>query len=206
VTVPDPTDALLGTARPGPRWWEVVDTSIDPLLVVTDGTAVVAIHFTPLPTIPPEWARGGPVAERAAQQLRHYFAGRLTDFTLPLAPAGTPFQRRVWAGLLACPYGTTLTYGTLAERVGMPGKARAIGAAVGANPIAVVIPCHRIVGADGTLTGYAGGLPRKAELLRIEGGLALTPPGAPGADDPLRGSRRPGATRSAAPLPPPPRR
>jgi methylated-DNA-[protein]-cysteine S-methyltransferase len=104
----------------------------------------------------------------AAHQLAAYFAGRLTEFTLPLAPAGTPFQRRVWAGLQAIPYGETWSYGHLASKIGSPGAARAVGLANGRNPIAVVIPCHRVIGSDGSLTGYGGGLDRKRYLLNLE--------------------------------------
>lgn len=106
------------------------------------------------------------VAARA--QLAEYFRGKRTRFDLPLRPDGTAFQQSVWRALLKVPFGTTSTYGALAAAIGRPGAARAVGAAVGANPLAIVVPCHRIVGADGTLTGYAGGLARKAKLLALE--------------------------------------
>ena len=109
------------------------------------------------------------------RQLDEYFAGSRRTFDLPLAATGTPFQRRVWDALGAVPWGGTLTYGELAERVGRPGAARAVGAAVGRNPISIVVPCHRVVGADGTLTGYAGGLGRKRFLLALEGAAASGP-------------------------------
>lgn len=109
------------------------------------------------------------VVARACCQLREYFAGERHEFDLPLAPAGTDFQRRVWAVLREIPYGHTTSYGQVAARLGMaPGASRAVGAANGANPIAIVVPCHRVVGADGTLTGYAGGLERKRTLLDLE--------------------------------------
>jgi methylated-DNA-[protein]-cysteine S-methyltransferase len=104
----------------------------------------------------------------AADQLAAYFAGRLTEFSLPLAPAGTPFQRRVWAALQAIPYGQTWSYGQLASKIGNPAAVRAVGLANGRNPIAVVIPCHRVIGSDGSLTGYGGGLDRKRFLLDLE--------------------------------------
>jgi methylated-DNA-[protein]-cysteine S-methyltransferase len=104
----------------------------------------------------------------AANQLAAYFAGALTEFTLPLAPAGTPFQRRVWAGLQTIPYGETWSYGQLAATIGNPAAVRAVGLANGRNPIAIAIPCHRVIGSDGSLTGYGGGLDRKRYLLDLE--------------------------------------
>ena len=105
------------------------------------------------------------------RQLAEYFAGERTAFELPLAPAGTPFQRGVWDALLAIPYGETRSYGELAAAVGKPGAARAVGRANHDNPIGVVIPCHRVIGAGGSLTGYAGGVERKRYLLELEGAL-----------------------------------
>jgi methylated-DNA-[protein]-cysteine S-methyltransferase len=101
-------------------------------------------------------------------QLAEYFAGQRTRFTLPLAPAGTPFQRAVWSGIATVPAGATISYSELALRAGHPGCVRAAGAATGRNPWSIVIPCHRIVGADGALVGYAGGLERKRSLLALE--------------------------------------
>ena len=101
-------------------------------------------------------------------QLDEYFAGDRQEFDLPLAPAGTPFQRQVWEALASIPYGEVTSYAALADRLGRPGSARAVGAANGANPLAIVVPCHRVVGADGTLTGYAGGLDAKRTLLTLE--------------------------------------
>ncbi len=104
----------------------------------------------------------------ATRQLREYFEGERVDFDLPLAPRGTEFQQQVWAQLRAIPAGETRSYGEIAARLGRPTASRAVGAANGQNPIAVVVPCHRVVGANGTLTGYAGGLERKAWLLDLE--------------------------------------
>ena len=101
-------------------------------------------------------------------QLREYFAGERTTFDLPLAPSGTPFQQRVWIALGEIPYGRTVSYGQIAVRIGRPRACRAVGLANGANPIGVIIPCHRVVGADGTLTGYGGGLDRKRFLIAME--------------------------------------
>lgn len=108
----------------------------------------------------------------ARQQLAAYFAGQLRSFDLPLAPAGTDFQRRVWSALRAIPYGTTWSYGELARHVGSATASRAVGLANGKNPIALVIPCHRVIGSDGSLTGYGGGLDRKRFLLELETGVA----------------------------------
>lgn len=104
-------------------------------------------------------------------QLAEYFAGERTDFDLPLAPEGTEFQAKVWAALRTIPYGETWTYGQLAAAIGQPGAARAVGLANGRNPISIVVPCHRVVGSTGTLTGYAGGVERKEFLLNLERGL-----------------------------------
>lgn len=113
----------------------------------------------------------GPFAE-TARQLAAYFAGDLKEFDLPLRPGGTEFRRRVWDALDAVPYGATTSYGALAARVGASGVGvRAVGGAIGANPLLVVRPCHRVIGATGALTGYAGGLERKVQLLTLEGSL-----------------------------------
>ena len=106
--------------------------------------------------------------KEAAQQLDAYWAGDLFDFDLPLAPGGTPFQNKVWAALRTIPYGTTVSYGDIARKIGSPTASRAVGAANGRNPIAIVVPCHRVIGANGTLTGYAGGLDMKRALLDHE--------------------------------------
>ncbi len=117
--------------------------------------------------------RGGSAAAQrtvrdATQQLAEYFAGGRQDFDLPLAPHGTEFQRAVWQALGAIPYGTTCSYGDLARRLGKPAAVRAVGLANGANPISIIVPCHRVIGADGRLTGYGGGLPAKRILLDLE--------------------------------------
>ncbi len=109
----------------------------------------------------------------AAAQLSAYFAGGLRRFSLPLDAAGTPFQQAVWRALLAIPPGATTDYGALAATLGKPQAARAVGAAVGRNPLGIIVPCHRVLGRDGSLTGYAGGLARKRALLELEGALPL---------------------------------
>jgi len=120
----------------------------------------------------PTWTRhdNHPVIQQARRQLEKYFAGRLRQFDLPLDLHGTPFQQRVWEALLAIPYGETRSYSRLAGEIGAPGTARAVGAANHANPIAIVVPCHRVIAADGSLGGYGGGLHRKKFLLELEGG------------------------------------
>jgi methylated-DNA-[protein]-cysteine S-methyltransferase len=117
--------------------------------------------------------------DRVVTQMTEYFAGRRTDFDLDLRPdGGSAFERRVWAALLEIPYGETASYGEIAARIGHPGKARAVGRANGRNPIAIVCPCHRVIGSDGSLTGYGGGLENKRTLLDLEAGaltLAMDP-------------------------------
>jgi methylated-DNA-[protein]-cysteine S-methyltransferase len=118
---------------------------------------------------PASRARAG--LDRIGAQLREYFAGKRRKFTFPLAPRGTEFQQRVWEELLRIPYGATVSYRELAARVGNPAAQRAVARANATNPIAVVVPCHRVIGADGTLTGYGGGLDKKRQLLELEGAL-----------------------------------
>ncbi len=129
---------------------------------------------------------GGPAAgwrhdpgafARGREQLRAYFARELRVFDLPLRLEGTPFQREVWEALRRIPYGTTTSYGALAASLGRPRAVRAVGAANGQNPIAIIVPCHRVIGADGGLTGFGGGLPRKRALLELEGAQLSLPPG-----------------------------
>jgi len=109
-------------------------------------------------------------------QLREYFAGKRRTFDLPLDPRGTPFEQRVWSRLREIPYGITTSYGAIAQEFGLENGARAVGRANGANPIPIVIPCHRVIGADGTLTGFGGGLPLKRALLELEGAIAPPDP------------------------------
>src|SRR5205085_6126956 len=120
---------------------------------------------------PPPGTRDDAALAEAARQVREYFAGERTSFDLPLAPAGTDFDREVWAELAQVGYGRTISYGELADRIGRPGSARAVGAANGRNPIALIVPCHRVIGSSGALTGYAYGVDRKRALLELEGVL-----------------------------------
>ncbi len=154
--------------------WTVMPSPIGDLRIVERDGSIVAIEFSPFQ--PP--ADGRPLGSRtddlpvlaeAVRQLTAYFGRELTDFDLPLAPIGTDFQRRVWHQLSGIPYGETASYGQVAGRLGMTNAAsRAVGLANGRNPIPIVVPCHRVIGANGTLTGYAGGLERKQQLLELE--------------------------------------
>jgi methylated-DNA-[protein]-cysteine S-methyltransferase len=116
----------------------------------------------------PSWKEDSSALGDALRELRAYFAGELETFDLRLAPEGTPFQQRVWSELLKIPYGETISYGELARRIGNPNASRAVGLANGSNPIPIVIPCHRVIGSNGKLTGYGGGLPVKEKLLALE--------------------------------------
>jgi len=124
----------------------------------------------------PGWIAADRPFREAARQLTAYFAGRLRTFDLPLHPEGTPFERLVWRELTRIPYGRTISYGELARRVGRPSAARAVGLANGRNPLSIVIPCHRVIGANGSLTGYGGGLEAKQWLLEHEGARLRLPP------------------------------
>jgi len=161
------------TATAG-RTHVIVDSPIGPLTVVAEDGAITALYMDAQRHAPGAEAFGLPgdagdePFATATAQLAAYFAGQLTEFDLPLAPAGTEFQRRVWDGLRAIPYGQTVSYGELARRVGSPAASRAVGLANGRNPIAIVVPCHRVIGSDGSLTGYGGGLDRKRFLLALE--------------------------------------
>lgn len=155
----------------GQRTHTVLDSPIGPLTVVGDGGAIVGLFMDGGRHLPdPDWfgARDDAGFDEAARQLDEYFAGRRTDFDLPLRPSGTPFQRQVWAALREIPYAWTISYGELARRIGQPHASRAVGLANGRNPISVIVPCHRVIGANGALTGYGGGLERKRHLLALE--------------------------------------
>ncbi len=152
-----------------------IDSPVGRLLIAADEAGLRLIEFpSPRHPVPPgaDWREGDhPLLQRAQRQLDEYFAGRRRDFDLPLAPRGTPFQRRVWDELAQIPYGRTRSYAELAQRLGQPSATRAVGAANGRNPLPIVVPCHRVIGADGSLTGFGGGLPRKRFLLELEGVL-----------------------------------
>lgn len=143
------------------------------LRVVEGQAAIVELRVMQGPMAAPEHGeqRETPLLLEAKRQLTEYFDGLRTSFSLPLAPSGTAFQQAVWAQLEAIPYGETRTYGQIAAALGKPTASRAVGGANHSNPIAIVIPCHRVIGANGKLTGYAGGLDIKEKLLRLEGVL-----------------------------------
>ncbi|MCW2967360.1 MAG: methylated-DNA--[protein]-cysteine S-methyltransferase [Solirubrobacteraceae bacterium] len=151
--------------------YDVVDSPIGALLLSGDGEALCGLWMQDgsRPRTPaPSWRREPAAFAEAAAQLEQYFARERTTFELPLAMEGTEFQRRVWAALREIPYGQTRSYGELAAQLGQPAAARAVGLANGSNPISVIVPCHRVIGADGSLTGFGGGLPRKRALLELE--------------------------------------
>ncbi len=154
-----------------------LDSPIGPLLLTSDGEALTGVLMggSESPQIAQDWRRNDdlPLFAAARTQFTRYFAGELRVFSLPLSLIGTPFQRRVWQALAAVAYGQTTTYGRLAVALGMPTASRAVGLANGQNPLAIVVPCHCVIGASGALTGYAGGLPRKAWLLALEQGRPL---------------------------------
>lgn len=153
------------------RCYTQIESLIGPLLLAADDAGLRRIIFMngrdraqPDPT----WALDPATFAETTRQLRAYFAGELEQFDLPLAPDGTPFQLKVWSQLCEIPYGETISYGELARRIGNPKASRAVGLANGSNPIPIVIPCHRVIGSNGKLTGYGGGLPIKEKLLALE--------------------------------------
>ncbi|MDQ1049758.1 methylated-DNA--[protein]-cysteine S-methyltransferase [Streptomyces sp. V4I2] len=155
----------------------VTDSPYGPLTLVADDGVLCGLYMTGQRHRPPEEAFGErddlPAFGEATDQLKAYFAGELKEFTLELRLHGTPFQRSVWEQLRAIPYGETRSYGELADARGSPTASRAVGLANGRNPVGIIVPCHRVVGANGSLTGYGGGLDRKQRLLDFESGPAL---------------------------------
>jgi len=158
------------------RTHAVIDSMLGPLTIVAEDGQIRCLYMDLQRHRPDDRELGEPDQggrdvepfKAAADQLDAYFAGERTTFDLPLAARGSDFQQRVWAALLGIPYGATESYGDLAQRIGSPGAARAVGLANGKNPIGIVIPCHRVVGSNGSLTGYGGGLDRKRQLVDLE--------------------------------------
>jgi methylated-DNA-[protein]-cysteine S-methyltransferase len=153
--------------------YRYLDTTVGRLLLAREGNDLRLINFQNgrLRQQPdPRWHERADAFDDVVSQLTEYFAGRREQFELALAPEGTPFQQRVWRALLDIPYGMTISYAQLAARIGQPAASRAVGLANGTNPLPIVIPCHRVIGADGKLTGYGGGLPIKERLLALERG------------------------------------
>ena len=152
-------------------YWHEMSSPVGPLLLAGDGSRIKIIHFRSgrRPRAPErDWVEDSQPFAPAIMQLEQYFLGRRQTFDLPLAPEGTPFQRTVWQALTEIPYGETISYGELARRIGNPQASRAVGLANGANPLPIVVPCHRVIGADGSLTGFGGGLDIKRKLLALE--------------------------------------
>jgi methylated-DNA-[protein]-cysteine S-methyltransferase len=153
------------------RTHTVLDSPVGPLTLVAADGVLTGLYMHRQRHRPPEETFGEPdpaAFTEVADQLDAYFAGRRTTFDLPMTLTGTPFQRRVWTALLDIPHGETTTYGRLADQIGRPTAARAVGLANGKNPISIVVPCHRVIGSTGDLTGYGGGLPTKHHLLTFE--------------------------------------
>ncbi|WP_149830827.1 methylated-DNA--[protein]-cysteine S-methyltransferase [Streptomyces tailanensis] len=154
----------------------IIDSPYGPLTLVADDGVLSGLYMTEQRHRPPEESfgeRGDTLFAETEEQLEAYFAGELKEFTLELRLSGTPFQRSVWQQLQRIPYGETRSYGELAESLGNPAASRAVGLANGKNPIGIIVPCHRVVGASGGLTGYGGGLDRKKRLLNFESGATL---------------------------------
>jgi methylated-DNA-[protein]-cysteine S-methyltransferase len=164
---------IAETAPPG-LLYSTVASPIGELLLAGDGDTLRLLHMQegrPPVRAGPGWTRSEAPFAQVRGQLEEYFAGRLRTFDLPLGPAGNEFELAVWEALLEIPYGETVSYGEVALRIGRTGAARAVGVANARNPIALIIPCHRVIGADGSLTGYGGGLERKRLLLELEAGV-----------------------------------
>jgi methylated-DNA-[protein]-cysteine S-methyltransferase len=160
-------------------YWTTLDGPVGELLLTSNGASLTRLLFSPF-TVDPTWSEEPcDVLEETVAQLGDYFAGKRTDFDLPLEPTGTPFQLTVWRALREIPYAETINYGQLATRIGNGNASRAVGLANGRNPISIVVPCHRVIGANGSLTGYGGGLDRKRTLLDLERDVA----GATGTQD-----------------------
>ena len=169
-----PAEFLLPTLA-----WTVCESPLGPLTLVGDDDGLRALYFPGRSDPLDEAARDSAPFADAIGQLEEFFAGRRRRFDLPLRLDGTPFQRRVWAALRAIPFGATRSYGALADEIGRPDRVRAVGAAVGRTPVPIIVACHRVIGADGSLTGYGGGLQRKQALLDLESAVSGGTPPAP---------------------------
>ena len=154
--------------------YDVVQSPIGRLILASDGTALVGVWMANASPSDAGWSRlkgDDDILAQTREELDEYFDGRRRTFDVPLAPNGTEFQRSVWTALTKIPFGTTISYGDLARQLGKEAAVRAVGAANGRNPIPVIVPCHRVIGSDGSLTGFGGGLPRKKWLLQHEKAL-----------------------------------
>jgi len=162
---------MMATLAASVRCYTRMESPVGPLLLVADDGGLRRIEFVNgrKPVQPdPQWQDDAEQRRETVRELRAYFAGDLETFNLDLAPEGTPFQLTVWKRLCEIPFGETISYGELARRIGNPNASRAVGLANGSNPIPIVIPCHRVIGSNGKLTGYGGGLPIKEKLLALE--------------------------------------
>ena len=173
------TSPFVAPDRNAPRLSHIVGSPIGRLLLLGDGHALTGLWMIDAERHTSRYGDGltpSPETFREVEaQLEAYFEGELKEFTVPLAPTGTPFQLAVWTQLTTIPYGSTVSYGDIARALGKrPVAARAVGLANGANPISIIVPCHRVIGSDGSLTGYGGGLDRKELLLRLEGSGPVT--------------------------------
>ena len=157
--------------------FRIVDSPVGPLTLAGRGRALMHLRMNDQTHEPSRvgWERDDDAFVEAADQLEGYFTGELTEFDLELDMVGTAFQRRVWAALQTIPYGQTRSYGQIAQQIGATGASRAVGLANGRNPIGIIVPCHRVIGANGSLTGYGGGLDRKRVLLDLEKQRACPP-------------------------------
>lgn len=151
-------------------FYSKLPSPIGELTLISNGQALTGLYMRSHSMRTSAWTHSDQVLKPVRTQLKAYFDGELRDFNLPLAGEGTEFQKTVWKALCEIPYGETISYGELARRIGQPKAPRAVGLANGSNPISIVVPCHRVIGANGTLTGYGGGLPRKKWLLEHESG------------------------------------
>lgn len=152
-------------------YYSKLASPIGELTLISNGKALTGLFMRSHSVRTSAWTHSDQMLKPARTQLKAYFDGELRDFDLPLAGEGTEFQKTVWKALCEIPYGETISYGELARRIKLPHAARAVGSANGSNPISIVVPCHRVIGANGTLTGYGGGLPRKKWLLEQESGV-----------------------------------
>jgi methylated-DNA-[protein]-cysteine S-methyltransferase len=170
---------MLTATESSSLFYTSMDSPIGELLLLGDDRALHGLYMQdgrkPV-RIAPQWERSTAPFAGVQAQLREYFAGERVVFETPLAMDGTQFERRVWHALMDIPYGETVSYGEIAKRIDQPSAARAVGLANGRNPIAVIVPCHRVIGANGTLTGYGGGLERKQLLLELERGQGRLQP------------------------------
>lgn len=164
-------------STPNTTYYATIESPMGPILMLSNGTGLTGLRISD-PNPEAGWVESADAAPfaQARRELAEYFAGERTDFTIPLAPEGTEFQKQVWAELEKIPYGITISYGELATRIGNPAASRAVGLANGRNPIWLVVPCHRVIGSSGKMVGYAGGIERKIAMLDFEAAVLANGP------------------------------